>query len=236
MTRSLHKQTTTNRNEAIYSIIGEVKLRLLKNDRIYYFTSADKQEVNMRELEKILVPIDFSEESAKALRYALLLAADTTAELVALHVLDESTDLYGFMSSLAALESSPFFAAESSNIPVDVLLRETAVDLTNFIERTIGKHLPVRITKKVRIGSLIKEITKTIQEEKIDLIVLELQKRLPFPDLATLKLVKMIRSLPCPILLDPRAAQDGPDEYRRSLIWLQNSRGETDCVETLFSG
>jgi hypothetical protein len=85
------------------------------------------------------------------------------------------------MVSLAALESSPFFAAESSNIPVDVLLRETAIDLTSFIERTIGKHTPVRITKKVRIGSLIKEITKTIQEEKIDLIVLELQKRLPFP-------------------------------------------------------
>jgi nucleotide-binding universal stress UspA family protein len=53
----------------------------------------------MREVEKILVPIDFSKESAKALRYALSLATDTTAELVALYVLDESTDLYGFIGS-----------------------------------------------------------------------------------------------------------------------------------------
>jgi nucleotide-binding universal stress UspA family protein len=45
----------------------------------------------MRKLNKILVPIDFSEESARALRYALSLAKETRAELVALHVIEKPT-------------------------------------------------------------------------------------------------------------------------------------------------
>jgi nucleotide-binding universal stress UspA family protein len=44
----------------------------------------------MRKLNKILVPIDFSEESARAIRYALSLAKETRAELVALHVIKKS--------------------------------------------------------------------------------------------------------------------------------------------------
>ncbi len=39
----------------------------------------------MRKVNKILVPIDFSEASARALKYALSLAEETRSELVALH-------------------------------------------------------------------------------------------------------------------------------------------------------
>jgi len=44
----------------------------------------------MRKLTKILIPIDFSEESARALRCALSLAKETRAELVALHVIEKT--------------------------------------------------------------------------------------------------------------------------------------------------
>ena len=45
----------------------------------------------MLKVEKILVPIDFSEESARALRNALALAKETKAELIALHVVERKT-------------------------------------------------------------------------------------------------------------------------------------------------
>ena len=53
------------------------------------------------------------------------------------------------------------------------------------------------------MGSLLKAMTATIQEEDIDLVVLELRKR-SFPNLGALKLIKLIRGLPCPVLLGPR--------------------------------
>ena len=56
------------------------------------------------------------------------------------------------------------------------------------------------------MGSLLKAMTATIHEEDVDLVVLELRKR-SFPNLGTLKLIKMIRSLPCPVLLDPPVAR-----------------------------
>jgi nucleotide-binding universal stress UspA family protein len=58
----------------------------------------------MRKLNKILVPIDFSEESARALRHALSLAKETRVELVALHVIEKTDDSDFFMSSVAMLE------------------------------------------------------------------------------------------------------------------------------------
>jgi len=42
----------------------------------------------MRKVEKILVPIDFTGESARALKRAMALAMENGAELIALHVVD----------------------------------------------------------------------------------------------------------------------------------------------------
>jgi Universal stress protein family len=68
----------------------------------------------MRKLNKILVPIDFSEASARALKYALSLAEETRSELVALHVIEKTDDSDFFMSSVALLEGSPFPIKEVS--------------------------------------------------------------------------------------------------------------------------
>ena len=87
----------------------------------------------MRKVNKILVPIDFSDESASALKHALSLAMETRAELVALHVIEKSNDRDLFMASVAMLEGSPFPVNEFPTVPVDVLLRERSLDLWNFI-------------------------------------------------------------------------------------------------------
>jgi nucleotide-binding universal stress UspA family protein len=49
----------------------------------------------MNAVRKILVPIDFSEESADGLNYAVSLAQKTQAELVALHV-TQKEEAYSF--------------------------------------------------------------------------------------------------------------------------------------------
>jgi hypothetical protein len=68
----------------------------------------------MRKIKKILVPIDFSEESVRALKYGDFL-----------------------MSSVAVLEGSPFSANEFPTVRVDVLLRERSLDLWNFIGQAV---------------------------------------------------------------------------------------------------
>ena len=78
----------------------------------------------------------------------------------------------------------------------------------------------------MRLGSLVKEIAAITQEENIDLIVLELRTWRLFPDLATLKLLKMVKSLPCPVLLDPPIGKNR-QESRRPLVLVQTNPGET---------
>ena len=51
----------------------------------------------MSALQKILVPVDFSEESANDLKYAVSLAQETEAELVVLYVTQkkDANNFYG---------------------------------------------------------------------------------------------------------------------------------------------
>jgi hypothetical protein len=111
--------------------------------------------------------------------------------------------------------------SEFPAIPVDVLLRERSLDLWNFIGRTVEANNRVKITKRMKMGSFLKAITATIQEEDVDLVVPELRKR-SFPDLGALKLIKLIRSLPCPVLLDPPLARP-PYEPKKPLLWLEHA-------------
>ena len=75
------------------------------------------------------------------------------------------------------------------------------------------------------MGSLVKEIAAITREENIDVMVLELRKRFPFPDLTTLRLLRMIRSLPCAVLLDSPVAKSR--EPRRPLVLAHPTLKET---------
>ena len=189
----------------------------------------------MRKVEKILVPIDFSEESARALKRATALATENGAELLALHVVDARNLRDYFLSSLATPEDPPFVGEEPPTISLDLLLREKALDLWNFINRNVqGTHW-AKITRRVRLGSLVKEIASITQEENIDLIVLELRKWRLFPDFTTLKLLKMIKSLPCPVVLDPPIGRSNRAP-RRPLVLVPTNPGENGGLRKSCSG
>ena len=89
----------------------------------------------MHEVQKILVPVNFSEDSANGLEYAVSLAEETQAELVVLHVAQKS-EAETFLDLLAIMEGSPVLNRPPA-IPIDRLLREKALDLYRFIERVV---------------------------------------------------------------------------------------------------
>ena len=160
----------------------------------------------MDTVRKILVPVDFSEDSASGLNYAVLLAQKTQAELIALHVVQKK-QADCFLDLLAVMEGCPMLNPPAG-IPVDRLLREKALDLYNFIQQAIKNPGGVKITRKVTLGNKTDKILAVVKEEGIDLVVLGVRKTSFFPFLAARgKLLRMISRFPCPVLLRP-----SPDE------------------------
>ena len=162
----------------------------------------------MHKVRKILVPIDFSPESGRALRNAATLARETQAQLIALHVIDEKTERKILLSSIAPVEGLPFLFENSAPVALDVMLRERALDLWNFVEQQAGRMNQDRIRKVVRIGKLAGEISALMSCEDVDLLVLELRQRRLFPDFATLRLLTIAGRLSCPVLVDPPATRE----------------------------
>jgi nucleotide-binding universal stress UspA family protein len=168
----------------------------------------------MNEVRKILVPINFSEDSAKGLKYAVSLAQKTQAELVVLHV-TQKEEADSFLDLLAVMEGAPMLNPPAA-IPVDRLLREKALDLYNFIENVVKNTGRLKIRRKVALGNKAETILAVVKEESIDLVVLAIRNKSFFPYLmARGKLLKMISRFPCPVLLRPPFGEPWP---RSSII------------------
>jgi nucleotide-binding universal stress UspA family protein len=168
----------------------------------------------MQNVKKLLVPVDFSTESEKALKYASSLAEQINAELIALYVVEDILN-EGILAYIFPPEGWPILDVQPSVRPLDVLLRERALDLWRFIEQTIHDRSSGKIKRMVRLGKIREEIAAVAREENIDLIVFELRKRVLFPSLATRKLLKIINKLPCPVLLAPSIEKETPRRGKR---------------------
>jgi nucleotide-binding universal stress UspA family protein len=156
----------------------------------------------MNAVRKILVPVDFSEDSANGLNYSVSLAQRTQAELIALHV-TQKNEADSFLDLLAVMEGTPMLN-RPAGIPVDRLLREKALDLYHFIEKVVRDSGQVKIRRKVVLGNKAEKILGVVKEERIDLVVLAFRKTSFFPYLMDRgRLLKMISRLPCPVLLKP---------------------------------
>jgi nucleotide-binding universal stress UspA family protein len=174
----------------------------------------------MRKVEKILVPIDFSAESAAALRDAVSLVNETKAKLIALHVIDVCAESDFLLSCVAPVEGFPLQLNDSRNLPMDTLRRERSLDLWNFVDRTVECATRERITKLVRMGGLAREMASVIREEHVDLLVLKLRRRFILPDVGALKLLRMARRLSCPVLIGPPAERSRPPRGGRLALNL----------------
>lgn len=173
----------------------------------------------MNTVQKILVPVDFSERSANGLKYAASLAQETKADLIVMHVLDRD-ERDPFLDSLAAFEGWPMPPNGPTRMPVDRLLRERSLDLYNFIQRVVENPGRLRIRRRVEMGNPVKEIVAAAKEERIDLIVLALRKKSLFSYLMARGTVwKSVWRFPCSVLLTPPIFKDRSEPTEPLVSW-----------------
>ena len=77
----------------------------------------------MNRVRKILVPINFSEDSANGLKYAVSLAQETQAELVVLHV-TQKKEADSFLDLLAVMEGAPMLNRPLLFLWIDCCVRK----------------------------------------------------------------------------------------------------------------
>ena len=111
------------------------------------------------DLEKILVPIDFSEHSKKALDYAIPFARQFNATLDLLYVVEPTIYPADFS----------FGQVGFPNVEEELRTRGTH-ELQLLIEKRIGGRVKARAV--VRTGKAFFEIDRYAQEEEVDLIII----------------------------------------------------------------
>jgi universal stress protein A len=109
------------------------------------------------QLKKILTPIDFSDASKKALKYALAFAKQFQASLHLLHVVEFAT------------VGTEFGAVELSRI-VEDMQQNAQQQLAQWVKDEIGGQVPSEAL--IRTGRPYAEIITTAQELEVDLIII----------------------------------------------------------------
>lgn len=140
----------------------------------------------MISIDKILVPVDFSEPSKVAVRYGLSMALQFKSRLVLAHIVPTSTALiYTFPAESYAFEKEQ---ARSAKSMLPALVPEELRDRVNL--QTI-----------VKVGEVRSELLATIKDEGISLVVMGAHGRNVLDRLLLGSLTeRMLRKLPVPIL------------------------------------
>ncbi len=137
-------------------------------------------------IEHILVPIDFSEPSRKALRRAIKFAGHFGARITLLHVVEPF--------------DQPDFAYFPLIIDGSKIIKMAQRKLEVLARTRPGEKCPIE-TKLVRTGKPFHEITEAARELKVDLIIISAH------GYAVLKhalmgstVERVVRHAPCPVL------------------------------------
>jgi universal stress protein A len=139
-------------------------------------------------LRKILVPIDFSECSRKALQYAVPLAQQFSASLLLVYVLP----VHYYVGS----EFGPLDVP----VPEAELLQNSQEQLAQFAEREIGER--VAATHRVLRGQPVHELVRAAQEEQVDLILLSTHGHTGLKHVLLGSVAEnVVRYAPCPVLV-----------------------------------
>lgn len=151
-------------------------------------------------IKKILVPVDFSENSKKTLRYAASFAKLTAASLYLLHVVEPT------------IYPSDFAIGQLTFPNIENDLRERAeAELGNLAKSDVLKALSV--VTMVKDGIPFVESTAYAKDEEIDLIIISTHghtgvEHILFGSTAE----KIVRKAPCPVLVVRSEEHDFIDE------------------------
>jgi glycine betaine transporter len=163
-----------------------------------------RKEAVAMELKKVLVPIDYSEHSSRALRWGASLAEKYGAQLLLLHVVPKAVEVsapqFGWQEVPAYYQEEmvpgrgPF---QSERILTD-LVDKARTELHDLARKELQGTVPVEI--RVAVGKPAAEIRRVAQEWPADLIVMGTHGRTGFSH-ALLGSVaeKLVRSARCPV-------------------------------------
>jgi nucleotide-binding universal stress UspA family protein len=142
----------------------------------------------MKKINKILVPVDFSENSTKLLQHAVGMAADSGASIVVMYVV-EGIDKYSGLTI-------PHMSLEE----VEKELVQSAKDkMELFLEENLGSSVPHKGV--VLNGDVIEQINDYAAKEGVDMIIMGTHgykglEKILFGSVAE----RVIKTAPCPVL------------------------------------
>ena len=140
------------------------------------------------ELKKVLVPVDFSPCSRKALQYALAFARQFRARLTLLHVVPAN---YFIGSEFGPIDFP---------LPEKELRQGTERELAAVAAREVGTAALVETV--VRQGQPVQEIVRFAGEADIDLIILSTHGRTGLKHVLMGSVAEnVVRYAPCPVLV-----------------------------------
>jgi nucleotide-binding universal stress UspA family protein len=149
-----------------------------------------KPKKDRRFVARILVPIDFSESSKDALKYAVRFAKQFGAELILVHIVEPT------------VYPADFSFAQVGFPNIDEELRnESAEKLSQLVDEIMEE---VSARSVVRTGKAFLEIIGVAKEEAVDLIIMATHghtgvEHILFGSTAE----KVVRKAPCPVLTVP---------------------------------
>ncbi len=142
----------------------------------------------MNEIKKILVPVDFSENSQKVLRMAADVAGRFKAELIVVFVVQSFDDYSGFF-----VPHMPIIQFEEE------MVKSAGEKMKSFVAETLNGSVPH--TTAILSGDVVEEINRFVGEQKADLIVMGTHgykglDKILFGSVAE----KIVKTAPCPVL------------------------------------
>lgn len=147
----------------------------------------------MIRIERILVPVDFSESSEKALRYGHEIARERGAGLYLLHVIHQH-----ILEAILDM-SAQGYGGEYGEV-LEKLVKERREDLENFVPLSMREGIGINF--EVRQGKPADEVVKFAREIRTDLIILGTVGRSAIEAALVGSVARNVANhAPCPVLL-----------------------------------
>lgn len=165
---------------------GHVVVELDRKDEALLAESAAPVPLRFQ-IKKILVPVDFSECSKKALQYALTFARQFDAALTLLHVIQVN-----------------YYVGDFGTI--DTALLETEMrkngekQLEDLVAKEVGKDLHCRTV--LRSGRVVSEIVAVAKQAETDIIIISTHGHTGLKHVLLGSVAEnVVRHAPCPVLI-----------------------------------
>ena len=144
-------------------------------------------------MDRILVPIDFSEESFSALDLAYQIARKSNARLILLNVIEHPTG----QSFSVMGDSMP--SDFESNVYILQLIRKVKSDLSDIVEDP--QYSDVDIRYDIQVGNPYRSIAATIAEHEVELVIMGTKGSSGMDELLIgSNAEKVVRYAKCPVI------------------------------------